>query len=209
MTLEELLELLDLDEASQFEFFENISELVESDREIDTDVLYQLFRDVNMDVLADLYKTYFDEILDSIPDQHMDLYSLLDSIKMMLVGMAGHMENENDLLRMADEFARFRRWYSIESEVWIVESGSKEPHTCMTVRDALTQSRLEKLDGSIEYIYNFDDVLNYEIDDYSMTFADLINEEESDYDPELAEYEDMDIPGLEYTDSVFKPDKFN
>lgn len=209
MTLKELLELLDLDEASEFEYFENISDLVESDKEIDMDVLYQLFKDVDMDVLADLYKMYFDEILETVPGQHMDLYSLLDSVKMLLIGMARNMENENDMLRMAEEFARFRRWYSIESEVWIGKIGSKDPQTCMTVRDALTQSRLEKLNGPIEYIYDFDNAMDFEIDEYSMSFADLVKEEEPDYDLELTEFEDMDVPGLEYTDCVFKPGKSN
>ena len=110
MTLKELLELLDLEDASQFEYFENISDLIESDKEIDMDVLYQLFKEMDMDMLADLYETYFDEILETVPAQNMDLYSLLDSVKLFLIGMARNMESDNDLLRMAEEFARFRRW---------------------------------------------------------------------------------------------------
>lgn len=209
MTLKELLELLDLEDASQFEYFENISDLIESDKEIDMDVLYQLFKEMDMDMLADLYETYFDEILETVPAQNMDLYSLLDSVKLFLIGMARNMESDNDLLRMAEEFARFRRWYSIESEVWIGEAGSREPKIRVNVRDALTHSRLEKINGMVEYIYDFDNAMDYEIDEYSMSFADLVNKEESDYDPELAELEGMDIPGLEYTDMVFKPDKYN
>lgn len=177
MSLSELLRMLDLDAASEFESFDNISDLVESDEEIDMDVLYQLFKDVDMDVMVTLFGTYFEDIMEAVPGRHVDLYSLLDSVKRMLIGMAANMEDENGLLRMAEEFARFRRWYSIESEVWVDENGAKGLQTCMTVRDALTQSRLESLDGSAESTYNFDNAMDFEIDEYSMSFADLVNEE--------------------------------
>ena len=44
MNLEELLEYLDLDDGSEFEYFEAMADLVESEDYIDSDAVYGLLR---------------------------------------------------------------------------------------------------------------------------------------------------------------------
>lgn len=208
MTLMELLEILDLEEASQFEYFENLSDLVELEEEIELDVICQLFKDVNMETMADLLDTYFGEILESVPGDAMEVYTLLDSVKMALMGMAKNVEEESDIVRFADEFHRFRTWYSLESQVWVREVGSIAGDQCVVMRDALTMARVEELGGE-KYEYTFDEALDFEMDQYTMSFADLIQEEaydSMDRDEAMEDFEGMDIPGLEYTDQIFTPD---
>ena len=208
MTLNELLEMLELEEASQFEYFENLSDLVESDEEVHSDILYQLFSDVEMEILADILGNYFDELMESVPDDAPEVYTLLDSVKMSLVGMSKNIGDETDLVRFAEQFADFRTWYSIESQVYICEVGSYTDEQCVTMRDALTFARAENLGGT-KYEYTFDEAMTLEIDEYVMSFADLAREEDPGYDPQLDELDDADIPGLEYTDHIFTPDKIN
>lgn len=211
MTINDLLEMLDLEDGSQFEYFENISDLVESEEDIDADVLYQLFKDINMETMADLLKTYFDEILESVPEDAMEVYTLLDSVKMSMIGMAKNIGDETDILRFAEQFAAFRSWYSIESQVYVCEVGNYSNEECVCMRDALTLSRVEKLGGD-KFEYTFDEAMDFEMDEYSMSFADLVSEEQPDYDPEMDELDGLEIPGLEYTDHIFRPedeDKLN
>ena len=63
MTINDLLEMLDIEDGSQFEYFECMSDLVEAEDEIDADVMYQLFKEVDMKTMAGLLDTYFDDKL--------------------------------------------------------------------------------------------------------------------------------------------------
>lgn len=208
MTLVELLEMLELDEPSEFEYFENFSDLVEADDDIEPETLYQMFKDVNMEGLAGILGNYFDELLESVPEDASEVYTLLDSVKMSLIGMSKNISEETDIVRFAEQFAEFRTWYSVESQVYICEVGKYDDEKCVCMRDALTYARAENLGGE-KYEYTFDEAMNLEIDEYMMSFADLAREEDPDYDPELDALEDTDIPGLEYTDHIFTPDKMN
>lgn len=208
MTLNDILEMLELEEASEFEYFENLADLAEADEDMEPEVLYQLFKNVDMDTLADIIGNYFDELLEAVPEDAMEVYTLLDSVKMSLIGMAKNVEDETDIVRFSEQFAEFRNWYSIESQVYVCEVGNYENEKCINMRDALTLSRVENLGGE-KYEYTFDEALDLEVDEYAMSFADLAREEQPDYDTQYDELEDTDIPGLEYTDHIFTPDKMN
>lgn len=209
MTYDELLELLDLEEASDFQYFENVSDLFESDEEIEPETLYALVKGIDMEIFADITADYFNDILESVPDDAMEVYTLLDSVKMSLIGMAKHIEEDTDIVRLADEILRFRSWYSIHSSVYVTDLSDLLDERCVTMRDALTYARAESFGGD-KYEYYFDEALNFEIDDYIMTFADLAREEQPDYDPQLDELDDLDIPDLDYVDQIFRPeDKLN
>ncbi len=205
MTINDLLEMLDLEDGSQFEYFENMSDLVESEEEIDADVMYQLFKEVDMETMADLLNTYFDEILEGVPDDSAEVYTLIDSVKMSMIGMAKNIGDETDIVRFAEQFAAFRNWYSIDSQVYVYEVGNYGEEKCVNMRDALTLSRCESLGGE-KYEYTFDEALNFEMDEYTMSFADLVHEEEQDYYDDVAELEGLDLPGLEYTDQIITTD---
>lgn len=208
MTINDLLEMLDLEEGSQFEYFENMSDLVESEEEIDADVMYQLFKEVDMETMADLLNTYFDEILEGVPDDAAEVYTSIDSVKMSMIGMAKNIGDETDIVRFAEQFAAFRNWYSIDSQVYVYEVGNYGEEKCINMRDALTLSRCENLGGE-KYEYTFDEALNFEMDEYTMSFADLVHEEEQDYYDDVAELEGLDLPGLEYTDQIITTDDLN
>ena len=212
MKFETLLDHLELSDASEFEYFENLADLVEAEMEIEPELIYMLFEAIDMKAFAELAETYFEEILKSIPEDALELYTLLDSVKMALVGMAKNLEEEKDLVLLSDEFSRFRNWYSLDSEVWVQEiGGDSRKETCVVLRDALTLSRMEALGGE-KYEYYFDEALKFEMDQYTMSFADLVQEEAGGAaarDAELEAMEDVEIEGLEYTDQIFTPEKLH
>lgn len=177
MDREELFALLDIENGAEFEYFENFADFVESDAGIDSDAVYELITDVDMKTVAELCESYFYETLENVPGDQIDLYNLLENIKRVLVGLSEAVRKgeEHAELKLADEFNRFRLWYSVDSEVECTNTLSHETEF-MPVRDAITSARLEKIDGT-ELAYDFTDALHYELEEYIMTYADLAAEE--------------------------------
>lgn len=206
MTLEELLEMLDLEDGSQFEYFENMSDLVEAEDEVHPDVMFRLFADINMETMADLLNTYFDEILEAVPNDAMEVYTLLESAKMSMIGMAKNINEETDIVRFAEQFTEFRNWYSVYSRVYVCEVGNYGDEKCVNMRDALTLSRCEDLGGE-KYEYTFDEAMTLEMDEYSMSFADLVRDEDAAFDDDFEDIGDLEVEGLEYTDRIFRPEE--
>lgn len=179
MTLDELLEYLELEAAEEFEYFENLADLMEMDEEIPPEALYMLFQQIDMDTFCRLLEDYFEDMLGAVPDDAVELYTLLDTVKMALAGMAGHIEEEKDTVYLADEFYRFRRWFALEPGALVSEiGGGRDSERELSVRDALTLHRLERLGGT-KYDYVFDRLSEFEMDQYTVSFADLAAEEKT------------------------------
>lgn len=176
MDYEELLEYLDLEDGSQFEYFEAMADLLESEEYIDVEAIYGLFQKADITMICELINDYFEDILEGLPDDSGEIYSLLHQIKLSLTGMASGMEGEDDLRKFTDEFYRFKNWYSHESEVELTPQQGGSP-VYQNVRDAITTSRMEKLGGD-KYRYDFENALDYPLDDYMISFSDLSQTED-------------------------------
>lgn len=207
MKLEKLLEFLELEDPSEFEYFENLADLMETDMVIEPETMYQLLEAVDMEAMGELIKNYFTDMLSALPEDAVEMYTLLEGVRMAFVGMAKHLEEERDLVLFADELTRFRNWYALYSTVWvreIVEDIPREKE--MPLRDALTLSRMEQLGGE-KYDYIFEEAMDFEMDQYTVAFSDLARENGgAERDEEL---EELDLPGIEYTDHIFKPEKLH
>ncbi|MFQ8602158.1 MAG: hypothetical protein ACLSAO_03625 [Anaerovoracaceae bacterium] len=178
MDFEELLKYLDLEDAAEFEYFEAMADLMESEDYIEPEAMYKLFEGADKSMVSELLDDYFEDILEGLPENSGEIYSLLHQIKMSLMGMISGAEDENDIRKFTDEFYKFKNWYSHESEVRLSPdfSGEDIHHS---VRDAITASRLEKLGGE-KYSYDFEAALDYPLDSYTVSFSDLIASETED-----------------------------
>lgn len=194
MDFYELLEYLDLEDASQFEYFEAMADLIESEEYIEQEAMYQLFDGADKTMIEELLQDYFEDILEGLPDNSGEIFSLLHQIKLSLLGMISHIEEESDLRRFTDEFYKFSSWYSHESEVELQPEAGGAP-LYNNLRDAITCARLEKLGGD-KYKYDFEAALDYQLDSYTMSFADLM-EAENDNDGTIVFSPEDDINGLE------------
>ena len=94
MNFEELLDYLDLEEAGQFEYFEALADLVECEEPIEMEAIYKLFEGADKETVATLLEDYFEDILDGLPENAGEIYSLLHQIKLSLVGMVTNIEDE-------------------------------------------------------------------------------------------------------------------
>lgn len=191
----ELLEYLELEDAGEFEYFEAMADLLESEEYIDIDALYQLFEGADNTMTGELLEDYFEDILEGLPEDSQEIYSLLHQVKISLEGLISHAEDEEDIRRFADEFSRFQNWYSHESEVKLTpEDGGQAIYH--NVRDAITAARLEKLGGE-KYVYDFEPALDYELDSYTMSFAELAEAEDDENDGTIVFSPDEGEPGDE------------
>ncbi len=177
MNFEELLEYLDLEEAGEFEYFESMADFMEYEEYIDMEAAVKLFGGADKKVTAGLIEDYFEDILEGLPENSGEIYSLLHQIKLSLEGMASNSESAEDTRRFTEEIMRFREWYVHESEVRLSEDNGNEIYC--SLRDAITASRMEKFGGE-KYSYDFEEALNYQLDSYTMSFADIIAAGEED-----------------------------
>lgn len=200
MNFEELLEYLDLEDGGQFEYFEAMADMIESEEYIELEAIYQLFEQADNTMIEELLNDYFEDILEGLPENSGEIFSLLHQIKLSLTGMISNIEDESDLRRFADEFHKFRNWYSAESEVLLTPDTGGAP-LYHNVRDAITASRLEKLGGE-KYQYDFENALDYELDSYVVSFSDLAKAEDENDGTIVFSPEDGE-PGDDYMEQDF------
>jgi len=196
MDLRELLEFLEIDEPSEFEYFENFADLIESDETISEETLFQLFSEADPKTVSELINGYFDDMLEAMPESSAEMYTLLENIKRSLVGLLRTSEEESLMRHFVEELFRFKVWFCFESEVGC-KSMSDGTEKILPLRDALVLSRLEKMEED-EYQYDFEDCLKYEIDEYIMSFAEIA----ATVDDEDEEQSDLLENGYVYDDEM-------
>jgi len=191
MDFDELLDLLEIESSDEFGYFEHFSALIECDEDIPYELFYKILADVESETLIDLTDNYFEDILQGMPDDSIDIYTLLDTIKQALLGLARNSSSREERVAYVDELFKFRNWYIFESAVHCrrLRDNMKKD---VTISEALSMCRLEKLNED-QYQYDFSDCLDYEIDEYSISIDAELDE---DYDDIIEEDEDIYEDGL-------------
>ena len=187
MNYEELLEFLDLTSPEEFEYFENLADLLECEEDIEEEALEQLLSGVDGENLSELVQTYFNEMLEKIPDKSVDIYTLLSTIGMSLAGLAKSLDEQSSVSIVAEEMNRFRRWYMLETEV-ACKDVTTGKEVVVPLSEALVMYRMESLSGD-EYSYDFDSCLDYQLDEYVVSFGDIVS---ASYEGSDDNYDDED-----------------
>ena len=191
MDFDELLELLEIDSPEDFTDFEHFAALVECDEEIPYDVFLKLLAAVETETLINMTDDYYEDVLQETPDDGIDIYTLLGTIRQALSGLAKNASTTEDRIAYVDELFKFRNWYIFDSVVHIKRTRDNAKKD-VTVSEALALYRLEKLSED-QYRYDFSDALDYEIDEYSISIDATLDEE---YEEILEEDEDLYEEGL-------------
>ena len=178
MRKDEFYELLDIDFPGDFQYFENLAAFLECDEELEYEVVAELFAGVDKDTLAQLVDNYFEELTDFVPGSETGVYGILDNVRRALMGMARNCDDETMETKLADELERFRRWYSVDSKVYLTNMGTMDEQE-YTLRDALVNARIEKMDGN-KFQYDFSECENYQLDEYIVSFGDMIAASEAE-----------------------------
>lgn len=191
MDFDELLELLEIDSADEFGYFEHFAALIESEEEIPYDYFYKLLTNIDSETLIDLTDSYFEDILKEMPDDAIDIFTLLGTIRQALIGLAKNATNREERIAYVDELFKFRSWFIFDSVVHL-KRVSDHVKKDVTVCEALSLYRLEKLNED-QYRYDFSDSLDYEIDEYSISIDAELDEQ---YEEIIEEDEDLYEEGL-------------
>lgn len=178
MRKNELYELLDIDYPGDFQYFENLAAFLECEEELEYEDVAELFQGVDKDTLAQLVDNYFEELTDFVPGSETGVYGILDNVRRALMGMAKNCDDDTMETKLADELERFRRWYSVDSKVYLTNMGTMDEQE-FTLRDALVNARIEKLDGD-KFQYDFSECENYVLDEYIVSFGDMIAASEAE-----------------------------
>ena len=86
MNRDELYQILDIVAPEEFEYYENLAALLEADEVIDVQLILELVKELDMESLADMFDSYFEEWNKSIPDELAEFYVTVDTAKRSIMG---------------------------------------------------------------------------------------------------------------------------
>jgi len=189
MDLKTLLELLDIDRPEEFEYFENFADLIEMDEEIPQETLYQFLLRAPVKTVGSLVEQYFEDLLEHFPEDELEIYTLMDSIKIALAGFGKYVKDENGLAVYAEELYRFRNWFRFESIVRCKDINGNLSETPLFDAIVLYRSNQMENKNDESFSYEFDDCLDYRLDEYMISLPSFA---ESSFDDEDEKEEEED-----------------
>ncbi|MBK5253074.1 MAG: hypothetical protein JJE03_01175 [Peptostreptococcaceae bacterium] len=178
MNKEKLFEMLDIESGAGFEYFDNMSDLLECDEYIDEDIIFLVMEEADINIVKGLFETYFEDITESVPDQEAEFVALMEMMKLAFMGICENGSNAVTYDKLSEEIVKFRNWFVFKKSV-------KRGDDLLNVRDALTNCRFNKLSGN-EDRFDFTEALEYDLDEYAISI-----EEETEDIEELEEYEEL------------------
>lgn len=181
MTMKEIFEMLDIESVDEFEYFEQLADLMEHEGDIPYDVFYTLFNQMDSEIIAELLDSYFEDFMLGIPDDASDFYTLVTTIHQVLIGLLKASGEENMRHSFIDELFRFRNFCVFDSNVICRDLKNRRVSEIPLI-DALSFYRMGKLvDNKCDY--DFTQCMDYKIEEFVMPIS-AFSDEEYDLDDE-------------------------
>ncbi len=153
---------LDIDTIDEFRYYENLAALLEEDDYIEENLIRDLIREVDKSVLAEHMDSFYEQFLNNLPDDETEMYITVDSIGRAMTGMIAEDMTDEDITALADEIARFRKWYVHDLNVYDRIKGEE-----LSVRDARYNILAAGFLGE-KYDYDFRTALDYSVEGYDV-----------------------------------------
>ena len=181
MKREELLELLDIENGSEFTYYENLAELIEAEREIGVEAILSVISEVDLNTFAEIVETYFYDTMERTPNDDVDIYNIFEAVKRNLISLSSSAarsededERQDSLVKLAEELDRFQRYYSLDKNCTVTNRHTGE-RVSQSLRDAIGELRLSAIDN-FELDFDLEDAKDYPIEEYIIEVGDLIEE---------------------------------
>jgi len=205
------MDILGIDSPDEFAYFDHMADLLEYEGEIPFETFYHILADASPETLAEIISLYFEDILTGVHDDGVEFYTLLTTIQKSLEGLAEKSSDPDVRRYFAEELYRFRNWYNEQGLIKIQYLRPDKQIQSNTILEALSLYRVQKFVDE-EYAYDYQDALDYPIDDYAMSLSytvDMGRTHDSGDDDDLDQiYEDGLIhPDLPVIDGEFDDDK--
>ncbi len=157
---------LEIDTIDEFKYYENLASLLEEDDYIEENLIRDLIREVDKEVLAEHMDSFYEQFLGNLPDDETELYLKVDSIGRALTGLISQDMTAEDITMLAEEIARFRKWYVHDLNVIDRRSGSE-----LSVRDArYNYLAAGFLGDTVDYDYR--PALDYSVEGYDVKLGE-------------------------------------
>lgn len=178
MDKSELYNILDIDKPEEFEYYENMADLLETDEAVGKELIGELLAEVDMETFSDLIDSYFEEFLKMVPDTETDFYITVDTVKRSINGLIRENMHPEELDELASAVAGFREWYVNKALVFDLDTGNELP-----VRDAIFNISGAEFTGE-KCNYDFRAALDYDVDSYEIKLRDIIDADAADVEAE-------------------------
>ena len=162
--------ILNIDSPDEFQYYENLAALLEEDNYIEANLVKDLLKDVDMELVAESTENYFEEFLKAIPDNETSLYITVEAIQRAFVDMMTEEMNAEDISLLADEIVRFRKWYVQDTLAY--DNIKKEE---VSVRDARYDIQAAKLLGEKTDI-DWRNAYDYEVNGAGVRISEIIDD---------------------------------
>ncbi|MCF0150710.1 MAG: hypothetical protein HUJ80_04785 [Firmicutes bacterium] len=182
MTREELYELADIESPADFQYYEQMADLLECPRHYDFEDFFDVLSLIAAEDAGEIIENYFNDLSDAVPDDSDDLVSVLDTIQSRLLLLAEGLDRRQARRSFAEELYKFKNWYNEPFAVVI----NGNPGSLL---DAITASKVEKLGGKKIHA-DLSSRMNYQLEEISMdlgTFRpiDILDSDDEDSEEEF------------------------
>ena len=161
-----LYKLLDIDTIDEFKYYENLAALLEEDDYIEENLIRDLIREVDKEVLAENMDSFYEQFLNNLPDNETEMYLVVDSIGRAMTGLISSDMTDDDVTALAEEISRFRKWYIHDLNVYDKTTGGE-----LSVRDARYNILAAGFIGS-KTDYDFRQALDYSVEGYDVRLGE-------------------------------------
>ena len=168
MDRERLFEKLDIESPEDFKFYENLEDLMEEEEHIEEDLIKEILKAADSEILLEHISHFFEGFASSIPDEEVELSIILETFRNNLSGAASYDSDDESASNLASEIYRFRKWYSIDHNAVNENSGEE-----ISVRDARYELLCAKLLGD-DISIDFGRALINGPDTYEVKIRDII-----------------------------------
>jgi len=174
MNKKDLYNLVDIDTPSDFAYFEQMADLMETEDYISEEDFSLVLSEVDGETASDLVENYFEDLTNAVPDEENDIVSLIDSVKQNLLLCTQNLDDVNVRADFSSQLFYFYQWFHNKG------NASVDGKPC-SIFAAVTEHRAEKL-GFEEHRYDFSaGSVNYELEDISLNLGayskvDILND---------------------------------
>ena len=182
MNKEEFYDRLDIDNGQEFVYFENYAELIEGEVAPDQELIYELLKEVDFETFYELTEQWFEDVMKAVPDDSVEIYTLLETIKRNMQGLLKACKEEEGsdentaILSLSSELERFINWFS-QTDNCVIDNYDTGKSQRTNLRDAITENRVAQVTGD-DLGFDFEEAKDYPIEEYIMTYGDCILQEE-------------------------------
>ncbi len=174
MLLKDAMAELDIESAGDFIYFEQFAALMENELDMDFDIFSELLLMPDSEALSEMTASFFEDLIKGVPDDDMELYAALQTIKDTLLSLAGHPHPRSRAF-FTDELFRLKTWY-LTPELVACTAESSGVRELRTPCSALMLFREEKLSGE-KYDYDFSSGMPPAPDEYTLNILNEFSED--------------------------------